>query len=98
MRRRTDPRGMRSHQAVAACALIVSLAACSEATAPVIPTPTTVVPAVDSVAFTALGQIQVVTATVLDQFGVGMVGQQVQGMSLCGGLPAQRLAGLYAIE
>ncbi|MDH3423814.1 MAG: hypothetical protein OEN00_12540, partial [Gemmatimonadota bacterium] len=74
MRRRTDPRGMRSHQAVAACALIVSLAACSEATAPVIPTPTTVVPAVDSVAFTALGQIQVVTATVLDQFGVGMVG------------------------
>jgi uncharacterized protein YjdB/peptidoglycan/xylan/chitin deacetylase (PgdA/CDA1 family) len=60
-------------------ALVVLLGSCKDAIAPLIPT--TVVPGVGSVTFTALGQTQVVSATILDQSGAPMTGVTQQWTS-----------------
>ena len=58
------------------CAAIAAagLASCSDATAPVVPTPTTLAVAVGSISFPALGRTQQITVTVRDQRGDPMSG------------------------
>ena len=56
------------------CALVSLLGSCTDATAPVVPSATTLVPGTGTVAFTALGQTRSLTATVLDQTGAAMTG------------------------
>jgi uncharacterized protein YjdB len=49
--------------------LFLLAASCKDATAPSVPVPTTLFPSAGTVSFTALGQSQTLTATVLDQNG-----------------------------
>ena len=62
---------------LAAATLAVALASCSDTTAPDPTVATTVVPSADSVAFAALGQVAVVSAMVLDQYGAPMPAEDV---------------------
>jgi uncharacterized protein YjdB len=62
---------------LAGAALANALASCSDGTGPELPVATTVVTSADSVAFAALGQVAVVSATVLDQNGQPMPAETV---------------------
>jgi hypothetical protein len=54
---------------------------CKDATGPVVPVPTTVVPSAGSVSLTALGESQTLSATVLDQGGAEMSGAALTWVS-----------------
>lgn len=74
--------------------LATAIASCSDATAPEPPVATTVVPTADSVAFTALGEVAVLSATVLDQHGAPMGGASITWSSSAGDVATVTNAGL----
>ncbi len=77
-----------------ACLLALGLASCSDAIAPIVPVATTLTLESNSVSFSALGQTEQLSVTVLDQEGKQMNGAELTWVSLAESVVTVSDAGL----